>query len=117
VSIQDRINEFCCIDDLIKELTRQKAELAAEILPFVQENTSTTDRYLYGTNGNKVRLFVKNDLKGELLQPLVTPRMWAKITKRVPVSALVKAEIVKGNLDEAVVNSARVESKPSIVKG
>lgn len=68
---------------------------------------------LEGETG-KIRLKDRAQLNADRLYESISLQMWTRVTKRVPVSALIKAEIIRGKIDEKAVSKCYDRTKPWI---
>jgi hypothetical protein len=100
----DLVDRWVELDQQIKKLVREQEAVAKAL----GSQTPGTE-----LEGRSKRLRVKDRavLKPELLEQRLTPSLWRKITKRVPVADLLKAEIRRGKIDQDTVNECSTRSK------
>lgn len=92
------------LDKQIKELVRQKEAVEKALGP---QKAGTE---LQG-HTKRIRVRDRAVLKPEELEQRVTPHLWRRITKRIPVADLLKAEIRRGKIDQQTVNECSGRSK------
>lgn len=113
MQVDSMINDFCAIDDQIKALEKVREDLKSSLVKVAQTSNA---RELESSSGKRVRLQQAHLIKAEKLRKLVSVSMWTQITKRVPVKALIEAQVAKGNLDVSLVDSSREPGKATIVQ-
>lgn len=88
----DTVAQFCEIDRQIKDLEAKKKALAAEILA-------------NGITDSRIRVKSRKMLNADRLKATISTSLWTAVTKRVPVATLVKAAVIKDQMDQNVLNT------------
>lgn len=101
---QELVDQWATLDKQIKELIRQKEAVERQL------GTQTPGSELQGIT-KRIRVRDRAVLKPDQLEQRLTPHMWRKVTKRVPVADLLKAEVIRGNIDQDTVNECSGRSK------
>ncbi len=99
------VDQWRELDRQMSELARQKDALTAEL---VKDNPAGTE--LQGNTG-RVRVRDRAVLVPAKLEAKLSPALWRRITRRVPVAALYKAELERGKLSQDVMDAASTRSK------
>lgn len=98
------VDQWVDLDQQIKALTRQQKAIE-ECLGAQQAGTT-----LVGVN-KRVLVRDRAVLKPDQLEDKVSPAVWRRITKRVPVAGLLKAEVLRGKIDQDTVDACSGRSK------
>lgn len=104
---QAAIQEWIAIKRELTVLEDRKEQLEAFLLPLCAVGQTLA--------ADAMHVIEKRDRAvpdPKLLEQCLTPSMWRAVTKRVPVAALIKAQIVRGKLDKDLVESCNGRSRP-----
>lgn len=109
--MDDYIDRWHELQDEIKRLQAEQAAIADKLM----ENMSVGEVQV-SVSGKKVRKCDRGVLDADMLKENITPALWTRITKRVPVAALYKAEIERGKLSKATMDNCTNRSTSWIEK-
>jgi hypothetical protein len=101
---QELVDQWVALDEQIKALTRTKEALEKAL----GDHKPGTE--LEG-HTKRVRVQARSVLKPDQLEQRLAPGLWRRITKRVPVADLLKAEIKRGKISQDIVDECSVNSK------
>lgn len=104
MELPDLVDRWVDLDKQIKDLIKQKEAIMKAIGP------QAPGTELQGRT-RKIRVRDRAVLKGDRLELRVTPAMWRRITKRVPVADLLKAEVKRGKIDPDTVTECQDRSE------
>lgn len=102
--MEQLVDQWVELDKQIKDLTRQQQAVEAAL------GGHPVGTELQGHN-SRVLVCDRSVLDPTALEKVLKPAIWRRITKRVPVAVLLKAEVKRGNIEQSVVDKCTGRSK------
>lgn len=92
------IDRYAYVKRQIDHLEREKKELTKMLEPYF---VGGVGQILQSESGTKIRMDCRNMLNDDKLRERIGERRFARVSKRVSVSSLIRSAILRGTIDKS----------------